>query len=221
MNEKLHKAMSKIKKLQKENENYKKQFLEMISEFEKIKLNIDATRENYLEICLFMKTQQIKDKKESQILNHGYTNNQTNISMLDSNCIQKFQEKDSVNISLKKLEDLEYSYIEMTKSFSLLTIKYKQLKEENTKYIEMFSKNSKELEELKIKYNKSQEKLNEYSQKNKRLTDINRCVIDISLKNFGQYEQVNNIEEEESHEDIDNTDKYLEPMPSFFMFLAS
>jgi len=220
MNEKLHKAMSKIKKLQKENENYKKQFLEMISEFEKIKPNIDATRENYLEICLFMKTQQNKDKKESQILNHGYTNNQTNISMLDTNFIQKVQEKDSVNISLKKLEDLEYSYIEMTKSFSLLTIKYKLLKEENTKYIEMFSKNSKELEELKIKYNKSQEKLNEYSQKIKRLTDINRCVIDISLKNFGQYEQVNNIEEE-SHEDIDNTEKYLEPMPSFFMFLAS
>ena len=205
---------------------------DVMLEVEKIKTNLKSGQENFNLISSFMKDYENKEKNG----NFTYkTQTQTNFTITEefnTKNLKSPEKEKSISVSIKKLEDLEIAYIEMMRSFGLLTLKYKIVKEENNTLFDIKEALAEELKQVNQKYKTSCEELKIYLNETQRLKEINKCIVSISLANFSQNELVNfnvlnNIDnsidkkEIKLDDDIENNEKYSEPMPSFFKFISN
>ena len=123
----------------------------------------------------------------------------------------------NLNNNMKKLEDMEIAYDEMSKNFQMMIVKYKILKEENSKnysanlkLIEAFEDAKKTCDILTNELKETQISINRYKQIDKCLRDT--CVNSIFL---------NTNEHRKSLANEKKLDAYVvcEPVSSFVKFL--
>ena len=114
----------------------------------------------------------------------------------------------------------------MNRSFNLLIIKYKVLKDECNEKELATQRKQKELDNMQILYKDIKRELSNYNLANTRLKEINRCLLDDNKKSYvevGGIQNVhfnsNNILLTEELEDHKNAATHIEPMPSFLKFL--
>lgn len=251
----------KYEKLKAENRNLKEMFKEHKSMFDIFKQNFEVAKSNM--IGLDQKNKELlaqvssdketidklnsyispkKSRKESSDVISRYvettsspfttkpdTNSQNDLVWRNS----KYQDKDTVLISLKKLEDLESSFYETTKNFNILAQKYKILyttNELNEKKLE--SQNS-YITNLKHRFNTLNDDLINAKLELSKQISINKCIMDISIESYSRNEinkptnlniidnntsviSIVNDEEEDSNETI-----HREPVPTLLKFLKN
>jgi hypothetical protein len=218
----LTKDQKQIKQLKKKLQLMKKMLDDTMIEFNKINENVNVTQKIYIEISNIVKTIKTKEKKQLS------TQSQSSFSIDETESLGKNKQidKDCIYVSLKKLEEIENSYNEMTRNFLILTSKYKIMKNENIYFDQLIHTQKLEICNLDNSYTKLKHELNESNISVLRLKEINKCIVDISLANFDKDELVslnndNNVVYINAGVEIKNKEKYSEPMPSFFKFLSS
>jgi len=228
---------NKIEEYKKKNNDLKSVIEQFKQEFENNSKSVENFKSTFIEVKSKVETFLLSEKKKDFIYQ---TQTQTNFTLADDNLGSKSpspkkfsstspqKDRDGIYISLKKMEDIENSYSEMMRSFQNLSIKYKLLKEENSVLEDITNKQYEQIEELNNKYNSIKTKIDSNNKQVERLKDINNCIIKISLSNYSHEELVNlnllmesNSNIERNNDDIENKEKYSEPMPSFFKFVAN
>lgn len=136
------------------------------------------------------------------------------------NCIStNLNSKDYLNINLiKKIEEIEFSYQELLKNFSLLVSKYKNLKEEKLKIDENNITLLNQISTLNEEYNNLYNELNESNITIERFKEIDKCLVDSTINSFflNSNEKKLNTKEENN--------KFIpyvlcEPVPTFVKFI--
>jgi len=231
-----NKAKSLQKKLDKckADNDYLMQIIEESRvHFTKINENVTLTRKLYAEITDVVKNLQSKDKKEEHILpNSPFTTSTTRHESVNiSENVKKSIDKDMINIPIKKLEEIEASFSEMSKNFNLLTIKYKMIKQENEAAETSLMNTKQEITNFSAKYKALSSKLPEYENNFNKLKEINKFMVDTCLSLYANSEESpqNNVPTYKSHsisiEESFIEDRqgniYNEPMPSFLRFMIN
>ncbi len=154
------------------------------------------------------------------------TSAKSSISSITNNNI-----KDYLNQNLlKKIEDMENSYIEILNNFNMLASKYKLVKEENTKLQENTITLLDQISTLNEEYNNIYNEYNEANITIERFKEIDKCLVDSTINslflNTNEKRQpapanTNNNNHNDYKKDSKMNVSYLlcEPLPTFVKFI--
>lgn len=117
------------------------------------------------------------------------------------------------NILLKKIEDFEVHYNEMSKNFNSLVVKYKIMKDEKTKIEDSSLKLLSRYSQLEKQYEETIRELYSKYDEIKRFEEIDRCLLDCTINSFVLKESLGKSSQT-------NNGIKCEPVPSFAKFLA-
>lgn len=144
----------------------------------------------------------------SNILNSNINLNTNNNNNHNTNIAS------NVNL-LKKLEEFEIHYQEMTKNFNNLVVKYKMLKDDKLKMEDSSLKLLTRYSQLEKQHDETIQELYSRYDEIKRYKEVDKCLVDFTLNSF--------MLKVDRHSTSNMADPGIkcEPIPSFAKFLAN
>ena len=121
---------------------------------------------------------------------------------------------------LKKIEDFEVHYNEMSKSFNNLVVKYKIMKEEKNKIEDSSLKLLSRYSQLEKQYEETIRELYSKYDEIKRFEEIDRCLLDYTLNSFMLKVDTKDVVSKSSLSSPGDPGIKCEPLPTFAKFLA-
>lgn len=159
-----------------------------------------------------------QDFSTSDLSHNRQTNNKApEVSLMTNN---PFSGGNSVYL-VKRLEEFESHYNEMSKSFNNLVVKYKMLKEEKTKIEDTNMKLLSRYSQLEKQYDESIRELYLRYDEIKRFKDIDKCLVDYTLNSFMLKTDPKDMIGRGGNNILDPPGIKCEPLPTFAKFLAN
>jgi hypothetical protein len=122
---------------------------------------------------------------------------------------------------LKRLEEFDIYYNEMSKNFNNLVIKYKMLKDEKAKIEDTNAKLLSSYSHLEKKYEVTMNELYLGYDEIKRFKEIDKCLVDYTLNSFMLKADQKDLGKRGANNILDPPGIKCEPLPTFAKFLAN